>query len=182
MNSPSDNPAEMAASRLLSTERLELFLLSLADAPMILSLLNEPSFIANIGDRQVRNLAQAQQYLLNGPLASYQQHGFGLYKVVLKETLEPIGLCGLVKRDFLAAPDLGYALFPAYCGKGLATEATRAVYAYAKQELALSQVMAIVLASNQPSVRVLENVGLKRAGQIQSPQTLELLDLYVENN
>ncbi len=169
-------------SSLLTTARLELSLLTLQDAPMILTLLNEPSFIANIGDRQVRDLQQAKQYLENGPLASYRQHGFGLYKVTLRENGCPIGLSGLVKRDFLAAPDLGYALFPQYCAMGLATEATQAVYQYAKTVLGISAVVAIVLAENHASVRVLQKVGLKRHGVIQSPNTLELLDLYVENN
>ena len=70
--------------KILETERLLLRQLSIDDAEFILELLNEPSFIQNIGDRGVRTQAEARSYLLNGPIASYAQNGFGLYLVVLK--------------------------------------------------------------------------------------------------
>ena len=95
--------------KIIETERLLLRQLSTGDADFILELLNEPSFIQNIGDRGVRTLADANLYIMNGPVASYARNGFGLYLVILKETDEPIGICGLIKRNGLDDVDIGYA-------------------------------------------------------------------------
>src|ERR1041384_1107267 len=97
----------------LETERLSLRHLTVDDAQFILKLLNEPSFLRYIGDKQVRNLKDAEAYILNGPVASYERHGFGLYLVELKESYTPIGMCGFLKRDELPDPDIGFAFLPA---------------------------------------------------------------------
>jgi RimJ/RimL family protein N-acetyltransferase len=96
----------------LETERLTLRELTTDDAEFILRLLNEPSFLRFIGDKGVRNLQDARQYILNGPIASYNQNGFGLYLVVLKSTNTSIGMCGLIKRETLADVDIGFAFLP----------------------------------------------------------------------
>src|SRR5215216_2840177 len=103
----------------IETERLILRRLTLDDARFILTLLNEPSFLRYIGDKKVRNLEDARQYMLNGPVASYEQNGFGLYLVELKESHTPIGMCGLVKREELPDPDIGFAFLPDYWKKNL---------------------------------------------------------------
>src|SRR5205809_1402527 len=103
---------------ILETDRLQLRLLSVDDAEFILRLLNEPSFIQNIGDRGVRTLDDARAYITNGPIASYEKHGFGLLLVQLKTTGTPIGICGLLKRDALPEPDIGYALLPEFWSNG----------------------------------------------------------------
>ncbi|HXQ38537.1 MAG TPA: GNAT family N-acetyltransferase, partial [Anaerolineales bacterium] len=108
--------------KILETERLVLRQLSLADAEFILELLNEPSFIQNIGDRGVRTLDDARAYILRVPVKSYEQHGFGLYLVILKESSESIGMCGLIKRDTLEDVDIGYAFLPKFWSKGYAIE------------------------------------------------------------
>jgi RimJ/RimL family protein N-acetyltransferase len=127
----------------------------------MLALLNEPSFIQNIGDRGVRTLAEASSYILNGPIASYTQNGFGLYLVVLKKTNESIGICGLVKRDGLDDIDIGYAFLPKFWSKGYAFESALAVKAYAKNAIRLHRIVAITDPSNEGSIRVLEKIGLR---------------------
>src|SRR5512133_2195823 len=99
---------------ILETERLILRKLTTDDAPFILDLLNQPSFIQYIGDRGVRTLDYARQYILNGPIASYERHGFVLYLALLKDSETPIGMCGLVKRDALADVDVGFAFLPQF--------------------------------------------------------------------
>lgn len=146
---------------LLQTERLTLRKLTIDDAPFLLKLLNEPSFIQNIGDKEVRTIDDARVYALNGPIASYKQHGFGLYLVALKGTGEPIGICGLVKRDLLPDADIGYAFLPAYWRKGYALEATTAIKQHAFTVLGHQQLLAIVNPENASSIRVLEKIGLK---------------------
>ncbi len=145
----------------IETERLFLRHLSTEDAEFILELLNEPSFIRNIGDRGVRTLEGANSYILNGPVASYAKNGFGLYLVKLKETNESIGMCGLIKRDTLEDVDIGYAFIPKFWSKGYAVEAAQAVKEYARDKIQLNRIVAIVDPQNQGSIRVLEKIGLQ---------------------
>lgn len=147
--------------KILETERLLLRQFSTVDAEFILELLNEPSFIQNIGDRGVRSLAEASSYILNGPVASYAQNGFGLYLVVLKETGESIGMCGLIKRAGLDDVDLGYAFLPRFWSKGYAVESALAVEAHAKNVIGLQRIVAITDPANAGSIRVLEKIGFK---------------------
>ena len=147
--------------KILETERLILRQLRLDDAEFIFELLNDPSFIQNIGDRNIRTVDNARSYIANGPVASYAKHGFGLYLVVLKETAESIGMCGLIKRDGLEDVDIGYALLPSYWSKGYAVEAAQATKAYAKDVIGLKRIVAIVDPANAGSIRVLEKIGLR---------------------
>jgi RimJ/RimL family protein N-acetyltransferase len=143
----------------LETDRLLLRWLSLEDFEFIRRLVNEPSFIQNIGDRGVRNDDDARSYIRNGPIASYEQFGFGLYLVQLKNSSTPIGICGLLKRESFDFPDLGYALLPEYWSKGYALEAASSVLNLARNELGLQRVLAIVNADNLASIRLLEKCG-----------------------
>ena len=71
--------------KILETERLNLREIVESDAEFILDLLNQPSFIKYIGDRQVRTVEQARRFIENRYRASYAEHGFGLYTVELKK-------------------------------------------------------------------------------------------------
>jgi RimJ/RimL family protein N-acetyltransferase len=146
---------------ILETERLFLRAFSADDSEFILELVNEPSFIQNIGDRGVRTLDDARAYILNGPVASYAKNGFGLFLVALKKTYESIGMCGLIKRDTLDDVDIGYAFLPKFWGKGYAVEAVLCVKAYAKDVIGLKRIVAITDPSNEGSIRVLDKIGLR---------------------
>lgn len=146
---------------ILETARLILRQFSLDDDDFILELLNEPSFIQNIGDRGVQNLEDARSYITRVPIASYERNGFGLYLVELKESSEPIGMCGLIKRAELEDVDIGYAFLPKYWSKGYAVESAIAVKEYAREVLGLKRLVAITDPENQASIRVLEKIGLK---------------------
>jgi RimJ/RimL family protein N-acetyltransferase len=150
-----------------TTERLTLHWMTVDDAPFMLVLLNEPSFHEFIGDRGVRTLDEARQYLLNGTLASYGFNGFGLYLVREREIGTPIGICGLVQRTGLDDADLGFALLPAYWGRGFAVEAATAVLEHATHDLGLLRVVAIAASGNTRSVRVLEQVGFRFERMVQ---------------
>jgi RimJ/RimL family protein N-acetyltransferase len=147
--------------KILETDRLILRELTPDDAEFIFELLNEPSFIQNIGDRNIRTLDDAGAYIVNGPVASYAKNGFGLYLVVLRETGESIGMCGLIRRDGLEDVDIGYALLPRFWSRGYAVEAARATKAYAKEVIGLKRIVAIVDPANEGSIRVLEKIGLR---------------------
>lgn len=145
----------------IETERLILRQLTLDDAEFILRLLNEPSFLRFIGDKGVRNLDDARQYILDGPVASYERNGFGLYLVELKEEGLPIGISGLVKRDTLPDADIGFAFLPAYWSKGYAVESASAVMTYAREVLGLNRILAITSPDNEVSGKLLGKIGLR---------------------
>jgi RimJ/RimL family protein N-acetyltransferase len=141
------------------TDRLVVRRLTVEDAPFILRLLNEPSFLQHIGDRGVRNLADAKQYILSGPVASYAAHGFGLFLVELKEPRHPIGICGLLKRDALDDVDIGFAFVPESWLKGYAFESASATLAYARETHRLKRVVAITSPDNVASINLLVKLG-----------------------
>lgn len=146
---------------ILETDRLILCQFSTDDAAFILELLNENSFIRFIRDSGVRTLADAAEYIVNGPLASYERHGFGLYLTKLKAGDVPIGMCGLIKRDSLDDVDLGFAFLPWYWSQGYATEAASAVLAYGRTVLGLQRIVAITAPDNHGSINVLKKIGLR---------------------
>src|SRR5512145_253478 len=115
---------------ILETARLRLRTLSVDDAEFILELLNDPGFLRYIGDKKVRTAADARDYILRGPVDSYARHGFGLYLVELKDSREPIGICGLLKRDWLEDPDIGFAFLARFTSVGFGYESATAVLAF----------------------------------------------------
>jgi [ribosomal protein S5]-alanine N-acetyltransferase len=143
----------------IETERLLIRPLTTNDAGFILELLNDPSFIQNIGDRNVRNIQDAQAYILNGPIASYAKNGFGLCLVTLKQTSESMGMCGLIKRDTLEDVDIGYAFLPRYRSKGYASEAAAATLYFGWNHAGLKRIVAITDPANTSSNHVLERLG-----------------------
>jgi RimJ/RimL family protein N-acetyltransferase len=142
----------------LETPRLRLRRMTAEDAAFMLALLNEPSFIRNIGDRGVRTIEDARGYLAKGALASYEKFGFGLYAVESKEGGAPMGICGLVKRDILEIADLGYAFLPAYWSRGYAIESAAGVVEHAAA-LGMKRLAAVVNPDNDGSIRLLEKLG-----------------------
>lgn len=146
---------------ILETERLVLRELTTDDAEFILELVNDPSWLQFIGDKGVRNLYDARQYIINGPMASYAQNGFGLYLVQLKDTGTSIGMCGLVKRDTLPDADIGFALLPQFWAQGYAYESAAAVLGYARETLGRKRILAITSSDNEASAKVLGKIGLK---------------------
>ena len=156
----------------IETERLQLHAFAAesgSDVAFMHRLLNEPSFIHNIGDRGVRSLEDARVYLLKGPIASYAANGFGLYRVQVKASGETAGTCGLVKRATLDDADLGYALLPEFCGMGYAVEAAAAVLAHGHGELGLPRILAITNPDNAASIRVLEKLDFRFQDMVQWP-------------
>ncbi|HEY0723403.1 MAG TPA: GNAT family N-acetyltransferase, partial [Pyrinomonadaceae bacterium] len=145
----------------LETGRLFLRGLTVGDAEFILTLLNEPSFLRFIGDKKVRTVADAEQYILNGPVASYERHGFGLLLVELKVAQTPIGICGLLKREELPDPDIGFAFLPDFWNKGYAFEAAAAVMKDARERLKLERILAITNQDNEASIKLLQKIGLQ---------------------
>ena len=147
--------------RVLETDRLILRWLEPGDAPFILELLNQPSFLHFIGDRGVGTIEEARKYIRQGPGRSYAEQGFGLYMVELKDDLEPIGMCGLLRRETLEDVDLGFAFLPQFWGQGYAYESTKAVLAHGRADFDLKRIVAVTASDNQAAIRLLEKLGMR---------------------
>jgi RimJ/RimL family protein N-acetyltransferase len=165
----------------LETERLRLREFTLDDCDFIIELLNSPGWLKFIGDRNVRNHEEAKYYLENGPLKSYRVNGYGLLMVEKKDdegksaSSTAIGMCGLLNRESLDLPDIGFALLPEFNEKGYALEMARATLVYAKEKLGLPSIAAITLPGNIRSIRLLEKLGLSFRDRIRSASGEELL-------
>jgi RimJ/RimL family protein N-acetyltransferase len=160
----------------LETERLRLRHLSPeTDAGFILELLNQPSFIQYIGDKGARTLDDASAYIVEGPVKSYQEHGFGLYLVELKADATPIGMCGIIKRETLPDADIGFAFLPQYWNQGYACESAAGVMTYARETLGLDRILAITTPDNEPSARLLRKIGFRFDRMIRlTPEAAEI--------
>jgi ribosomal-protein-alanine N-acetyltransferase len=142
----------------LETARLRIRELDEADAPFLLEVLNEPAFLQNIGDRGVRTVTEAVRYMHERMISRYERDGFGMWRVELAHTAEPIGMCGLIKRDELEDVDLGFAFLERFWRRGFAFEAAAAAMAHGWNVVQLSRLVAIVAAHNTASIRLLEKL------------------------
>ena len=165
----------------LETERLILRRLTVDDAAFIMRLLNEPSFLQHIGDRGVRTQADASQYILTGPIASYDRFSFGLFLVELKDGHAPIGICGLLKRDALDDVDVGFAFVPESWSKGYAFESAFAVLAYGRDVHHLKRIVAITSQENVASINLLVKLGFYFDRMVLMPGDTEELRLFARN-
>ena len=147
--------------KVLETDRLILRRLSVEDAEFIFRLLNDPSFLRYIGDKGVRTIADAGDYILQGPIRSYERFGFGLYLAELKNGGIPIGICGLLKREALADIDIGFAFLPQFRKKGYAFESATAVMAYGRDVIGIKRLVAITDSDNTSSINILGKLGLR---------------------
>ena len=167
-----------ALPNILETERLALRVFTQADAPFIIQLLNTEGWLHFIGNKHVHTEEQAKAYLQQGPLKSYEENGYGLCLVQQKNNGSPIGMCGLLKRDFLDFPDIGFAFLPEFFGQGYAYEMALAVLQHAKDNLQIKNVQAVVMPSNHRSKRLLEKLGMTSKKNIIFPGETEELLLY----
>jgi ribosomal-protein-alanine N-acetyltransferase len=146
----------------LKTARLTLTPVTHDDAEFVLELLNDPGWLANIGDRGVRTLDDAHRYI-------DERFSKTLWLLARGESGERLGLCGLVERDGLEHPDIGYAFLARHAGHGYATEAAAAVLKHAREVVGLPRVVAITSPGNTASQRVLEKIGLRYVQMIDLP-------------
>ncbi len=167
---------------ILETKRLVLRHITFDDAPFILRLLNEPSFLKNVGDKKIRSLEGAKKdYILAGPMDSYKKNGFGLDCVEIKESKKIIGVCGLIKRPVLKNVDIGYAFLPEFWSNGYAREAVLGVLTHTKKNLDINTVAAIVNSDNEGSINVLEKLGFIYQKMIMLPEGEKKVKLYFCN-
>jgi RimJ/RimL family protein N-acetyltransferase len=163
---------------IFETERLRLRAFTKDDTKFIIELVNSPGWLKFIGDRNIRSEEQAKNYLENGPMKSYRENGFGLSMVETKDGRIKIGMCGIIKRDNLKNPDIGFAFLPQFTGQGYAFEIANATLTYATEILKLPAICAITVIDNERSIKLLEKIGLKFIRHFTFPHEDEELMLY----
>ncbi|MEO5682959.1 MAG: GNAT family N-acetyltransferase [Chitinophagaceae bacterium] len=163
---------------ILQTKRLDIAQLTIEHAPFILELTNSPDWLQYIGDRGIKTITDAQNYIINGPMASYAMYGHGLYLMTLTDTTVPIGICGIIKRDTLEDKDIGFALLPQYTGNGYAFEAAAAILIRTKEILHIPRIVAITLPINAPSIKLLTRLGMVFEKMVSFPPKDEALMLF----
>jgi RimJ/RimL family protein N-acetyltransferase len=162
----------------LDTERLALRWLEPGDARFILELTNDPEWLRFIGDRGIRSLDDAGRYIAAGPRAMCERLGFGLCCAERRDDGTAIGVCGLIKRDWLDDADIGFALLPTFRGCGYAFEAAAATLRYGRGQLGLPRIAAIVSPANAASIRLLEKLGLQFRRMVTPPNLADATCLY----
>ncbi|HLZ77803.1 MAG TPA: GNAT family N-acetyltransferase [Sphingomonas sp.] len=165
---------------MFETERLSIRRIGLKDAGFMLAMLTDRGFLAHIGDRGVRTLEDAEDYIRDRVLSSYEEHGFGMYCVALKDGGEPIGTVGFVRREGLSAPDIGFAFLEPHTGRGYGQEAARALIDWGRETLNIGPLLAITAPQNVASAALLRTLGFRETGRVVLPAHGGESRLFVE--
>jgi [ribosomal protein S5]-alanine N-acetyltransferase len=168
----------LANKKILTTNRLILREAKPSDTQFFYELLNSPKWLKFIGDREIKTLKNAEDYIKDKLISSYNTNGYGLYVYELKESNIPIGICGFIKRDYLDSEDIGFALLPEYERKGYTYEISIAVLDYGENKLCINNVYAITSKENVASQELLKKLGFNFKSYINEPETGEELALY----
>lgn len=164
--------------QIIETDRLVLGVITEEDADIMLAIWNDPAFIRNVNDRGIRTIDEARVAVRDGAQKMYNDHGYGPYWMQLKSDGARIGICGLFKRENLDDPDIGFAVLPDWVGQGYAGEAAQAVVAYARDQLNLPAITAIVSPGNVPSIGLIKKLGLSFERMVTMPGDDEAIELY----
>ena len=144
------------------TERLLLKPTDLEDAEFILQLLNSESFIKYIGDRNVRTIEDAENYIRNRCFPQFERLGYGSFTVILKEDYSKMGTCGVYARENTDnAPDIGFAFLPNLISKGFGFEIASTTLDYALNILKINRIIAIVNPDNEKSIGLIKKIGMQ---------------------
>ncbi|WP_034060881.1 GNAT family N-acetyltransferase [Lacinutrix jangbogonensis] len=163
------------------TDRLIISQFTIEDASFFMALVNTPNWIKYIGDRNIKTTEQAEERITNGHLKSYKTHGFGFYILRLKDSLKPIGTCGLIKRETLDTIDFGFAMLPEYEGLGFGFESSQAILKLAKEVLQIEKLVAITLETNKNSIKLLQKLGFHFEKIVKPFEDDEELMLFAKN-
>ena len=146
----------------LQTERLRLRLFTLADVHIMFELNSDPEIIKYAEATPARDLQEARQRLEQGPLADYEQYGYGRFAVELKETGKVIGFCGIKYLPEIDLPEVGYRYLKEYWGTGIGTEAARVCVDFARDDLKIKKLIALIMPENTGSIKVAEKLGMTK--------------------
>lgn len=147
----------MSANTILTTERFILREFDITDAKVFYHLNQDSEVLKFTGDVPFDSVEESEEFIRN--YSHYALYGYGRWAVVLKESNEVLGWCGL-KYHSEGYSDIGYRFFRKYWGQGFATEAAKASLKYGKEVLKLDPIWGRVSKDNVGSIRVLEKIGM----------------------
>lgn len=161
-----------------STDRLLLRPTTLDDVELFYQMYNSPKWLQYIGDRNIKTLGDATQYMTEKVLPPYEQNGYGSYTIIRHDDQVKVGSCGIYHREGLSHADIGYALLPDHEGNGYAYEASAKLLELAEHSFHLTTINAITSKENLASQKILTKLGLKQTGTVTLPNDDEELFLY----
>ncbi|NBN80167.1 GNAT family N-acetyltransferase [Microvirga tunisiensis] len=131
-----------------------------ADAAFLLTLMTDPAYCRYIGDRGLKTVEDARRYIREHIATHHTRHGFGLW-MASTHAGRPVGIAGLLQREQLDAPDIGYALLAEARGRGLGREAASAMVAHGFDALGAPHLHAVTHPDNLASNRLLAGLGFR---------------------
>jgi len=146
----------------LETERLRMRLFTSDDVQITYELGTDPEIIRYAENEPLKDMQEARQRLEGGPLADYEKYGYGRFAVEYKGTGKVIGFCGIKYIEEIGLPEVGYRYLTEYWGRGIGTEAARACVDFARDDLGLKKLVALIIPENQASIRIAEKLGMTR--------------------
>lgn len=173
-----NQPNPQNENNFYETERLIIRPMSLDDAEFILDLYNRPKFIEFIGDRSLKTISDAENYIKNRFLPQFEKLGFGNYLTITKEGNQKIGGVGIFEREGLDIVDIGFSLLEEFEGKGYAYEAAIKVKSIGMDDFGLKKISAITSKDNFSSQKLIEKLGLKFIKHVTLPNDEEELMYY----
>jgi len=145
----------------LGTQRLRLRLFTHDDVQVMYEMSSDPDVI-KYADTAVKDIQEARQRLEQGPLADYQKYGYGRFAVELKTTGKVIGFCGIKYLPEINLPEVGFRYFKEYWGRGIGTEAALACVDFARSDLKIKKLVALIMPENIASIKLAEKLGMTR--------------------
>ncbi|MEJ8474959.1 GNAT family N-acetyltransferase [Roseibium algae] len=161
-----------------NTERLAFREACLDDAAFYLKLMNEPGYLAYIGNKDITDVGKAAAYIEINQLQSYRVNGFGSYVAQRKSDGQLLGFSGIYRRDGFDVPDIGYAFLSGYHGKGYAREAATSTLAHAEHNLGFKELCAIVSPDNDRSIKLLKAIGFSWSHSRTYPATNDPIEVF----
>jgi len=145
----------------LETARLRLRLFTHDDLQIMFKLNSDPEVI-KYADTPVRDMEEVRERLEQGPLSDYEKYGYGRFAVELKETGKVIGFCGIKYLPEIDLPEVGFRYLKEYWGRGIGTEAANACVEFAREDLKIRKLVALIIPENIASIKVAEKLGMSR--------------------
>lgn len=160
------------------TERLTIRPTNESDSEFIFKLLNTPKWLKFIGDRNIKSVEHAKEYIKEKMIPQLERLGYSNYTLITKQDNQKIGTCGLYDREGLEGIDIGFAFLPEYEKMGYAFESSNKLMEIASREFDIQIISAITMKENISSQKLLEKLGLKLIGTTRIPNDDEELLLY----
>jgi ribosomal-protein-alanine N-acetyltransferase len=145
---------------MLETARMRLLAWQPDDWLLLRPIASDPEVMRHISNGQPWPDERIQEFV-GRQISHFDKLGYCLWKLLLKETSEMIGFCGLQPLDGTTETEIGWWLARTCWGRGLATEAARTALLHGFERAELERIVAVAMAANRASIHVMEKLGMK---------------------